>query len=177
MNNSVFGKTMENLRNRVDVKIVKTWENDKIRKLLASPSFDRFTIFGNDMAGIHMHKTRLVLNKPMYTGMTILENSKILMYDFYYNHLKARYGPKCELIYTDTDSLILDIQTEEVYRDMREDRRLYDTNNYPKDYPLFSPINKKVLGKMKDECGGLAIEEVVAVRPKMYSVLKAGKKI
>ena len=74
MNNSVFGKTMENLRNRVDVKIVREWENDKIRKLLSSPSFDRFTIFGNDMAGIHMRKTKLVLNKPVYTGMTILEN-------------------------------------------------------------------------------------------------------
>ena len=177
MNNSVFGKTMENLRNRVDVKIVRAWENDKIRKLVSSPNYNRHTIFGNDMAGIHMNKTRLVLNKPVYTGMTILENSKILMYDFYYNHLKARYGPKCELIYTDTDSLILDIQTDDLYQDMREDWRLYDTSNYPKDSPLFSPINKKVLGKMKDECGGLAIEEVVAVRPKMYSVVKAGKKI
>ena len=75
MNNSVFGKTMENLRNRVDVKI------DKMRKLLSSPSFDRFIIFGNDMAGIHMRKTKLALNKLVYTGMTILENSKILMYD------------------------------------------------------------------------------------------------
>ena len=111
MNNSVFGKTMENLRNRVDVKIVRDWENDKIRKLLSSPSFDRFTIFGNDMAGIHMRKTKLVLNKPVYTGMTILENSKILMYNFYYKYLKARYGHKCELVYTDTDSLILSIQT------------------------------------------------------------------
>ena len=99
MNNSVFGKTMENLRNRVDVKIVRDWENDKIRKLLSSPSFDRFTIFGNNMAGIHMRKTKLVLNKPVYTGMTILENSKILMYDFYHNYLKARYGHKCGLIY------------------------------------------------------------------------------
>ena len=128
------------------------------------------------MAVIHMHKTRLVLNKPVYRGMTILENSKILMYDFYYNHLKARYGPKCELIYTDTDSLILDIQTDDVYSDMREDWSLYDTSNYPKDNPLFSPNNKKVLGKMKDKRRGLAIKEVVAVRLKMYSVLKAGKK-
>ena len=61
------------------------------------------------MAGIHMHKTRLVLNKPVYTSMTILENSKILMYDFFYNYLKARYGPKCKLIYKDTDSLLLNI--------------------------------------------------------------------
>ena len=123
-----------------------------------------------------MHKTRLVLNKPVYTGMTILENSKILMYDFYYNYLNDRYGPKCELIYTDTDSLILNIQTDGVYSDMREDWSLYDTSNYPKDHPLFSGTNKKVLGKIKDECGGLSIEEVVAVRSKMYSVLKRVKK-
>ena len=86
--------------------------------------------FSNDMAGIHMHKRRLVLNKPVYMGMTILENSKILMYDFYYNHLKARYGPRCDLIYTDTDSLLLDIQTEDVYKDMKEDLWMYDTSNY-----------------------------------------------
>ena len=79
MNNSVFGKTMENLRNRMDVKIVRAWETDKIRKLTSSLSYAKYTIFGNDMAGIHMHKTKLVLNKPVYTGMTILDNSKILM--------------------------------------------------------------------------------------------------
>ena len=77
MNNSVFRKTMENLRNRVDVKIVRAWETDKIRELTSSPSYDRYTIFGNGMTGIHMHKMKLVLNKPVYTGMTILENSKI----------------------------------------------------------------------------------------------------
>ena len=175
MNNSVFGKTMENLRNRVDVKIVRDWETDQIRKLLSSPSFERFTVFGNDMAGIHMHKTKLVLNKPVYTGMTILENSKILMYEFYYNYLKARYGHKCELVYTDTDSLILDIQTEDVYKDMQEHSWMYDKSNYPKDHPLYDKRNKKVLGKMKDECGGEVINEVVAVRPKMYSV-EVGKK-
>ena len=71
MNNSVFGKTTENLRNGTDVKIVRDLEKDKIRKLVSSPSFDRFTIFGNDIAGIHMHKTKLELNKPVYTGMTI----------------------------------------------------------------------------------------------------------
>ena len=177
MNNSVFGKTMENLRNRVDVKIVRDWENDKIRKLLSSPSYDRYTIFGNDMARIHMRKTKLLLNKPVYTAMTILENSKILMYEFYYNYLKAKYGQKCELVYTDTDSLILDIQTEDVYRDMSHNFGLYDTSNYPKDHPLFSGANKKVLGKMKDECGGQPIDEVVAIRSKMYSVEVGEKNI
>ena len=149
MNNTVFGKTMENLRNRTDVKIVRERETNKIRKLVSSPSFDRFRIFGNDMAGIHMHKTQLVLNKPVYTRMTILENRKILMYDFYYNYLKARYGQNCELIYTDTDSLLLNVQTEDVYKDMKEHSWLYDTSNYPKDHPLYDDRNKKVLGKMK----------------------------
>ena len=90
MNNSVFGKTMENLGNRTDVKIVRERETDKIRKLVSSPSFAGFTIFGNDMAGIHMHKTRLVLNKPVYTGMMILENSKILMYHFDYTYFESQ---------------------------------------------------------------------------------------
>ena len=90
MNNSVFCKTMENLRNRVDVKIVRSWETDKIRRLMASPSYSRHEIFGNDLAGIHMHKTRLPLDKPIYTGMTILVNSKILMYVFFYNRMKTR---------------------------------------------------------------------------------------
>ena len=119
---------------------------------MSSPSFDRFTIFGNDISGIHMHKTRLELNKPVYTGMTILENSKILMYGFYYNCLKERYGPKYELIYTHTQHT-LNIQTEDVYKDMQEDLSLYGTSNYPKDHPLYDDINKKALGKMKDECG------------------------
>ena len=132
---------------------MRDWETDKIRKLLSSPSFDRFTIFGNDMAGIHMRKTKLVLNKPVYTGMKILENSKILMYDFFYNYLKARYGHKCELVYTDTDSLILDIQTEDVYEDMKEHLWMYDTSNYPKDHPLYDGKNKKVLGKIKMNVG------------------------
>ena len=94
MNNSVFGKTMENLRNRVDIKIVRSDETEKIRKLVASPLYSRFEIFSNDMAGIEMRKSKLFLNKPVYTGMTILENSKILMYDFFYNVLKKQYGEK-----------------------------------------------------------------------------------
>ena len=173
MNNSVFGKTMENLRNRVDVKIVRAWEQNKIRKLVSDPSYDRFALFSNDMAGIHMHKRRLVLNKPVYKGMTILENSKILMYDFFYNHLKAHYGEKCQLIYTDTDSLLLHIQTQDVYEDMKANAKHYDTSNYPKDHPLYDARNKKALGKMKDECGGEPIEEAVTLRPKMYSIKKA----
>ena len=123
-----------------------------------------------------MRKSKLVLSKPVYTGMTILENSKILMYEFFYNHLKARYGQKYKLIYTDTDSLILDIRTDDLCKDMQEYSWLYDTSNYPKGHLLYNDRNKKALGKMKDECGGEVINEVVAVRPEIYSVDLEGQK-
>ena len=176
MNNSVFGKTMENLRNRVDIKIVRSNEQDKIRKLIASPLYSRHVIFTNNLVGIDMRKSRLLLNKPVYTGMTILDKSKILMYDFFYNHLKKQYGEKCELLYTDTDSLLLDIKTEDVYKDIERNKSFYDTSDYPEDHPLFSKVNKKVLGKMKDECAGKPISEYVGLRSKMYSIMTGCEK-
>ena len=145
MNNSVFGKIMENLRNRVDIKIVSSNEANKIRKLVASPLYTRHVMFSNDLVGIDMHKSKLILNKPVYTGMTILDNSKILMYDFFYNELKKQYGPRCELLYTDTDSLLLEIKTEDVYKDIESNKNLYDTSDYPKEHPLYSDANKKGL--------------------------------
>ena len=163
MNNSVFGKTMENLRNGVDIKIVRSNETDKIRKLVASPLYSRHVMFSKDLVGIDMRKSRLLLNKPVYTGMTILDNSKILMYDFFYNKLKKQYGPKCELLYTDTDSLLVEIETDDVYKDIETNKNLYDTSDYPKEHPLYSNTNKKVLGKMKDECNGTPIAECVCV--------------
>jgi len=172
MNNSVFGKTMENLRNHVDMKIVRSNETDKIRKLIASPLYSRHVSFSNDMVGIDMRKSKL----PVYTGMTILDNSKILMYDFFYNELKKQYGSKCELLYTDTDSLLILIETEDVYEDMKNNMDLYDTSEYLKEHPLHSNTNKKVLGKMKDEFAGTHIAEYVGLRPKMYSILKADEK-
>jgi len=109
-----------------------------------------------------MHKSKLLLNKPVYTGMTILENSKILMYDF--SIFTCKYRPKCKLIYTDTDSLLLDIQMKDVYKDMENDIDLYDTSNYPTGHMLYNDRNKRVLGEMKDECEGL------------YSVLEENQK-
>ncbi|MEW8491110.1 MAG: DNA polymerase, partial [Candidatus Thiodiazotropha endolucinida] len=176
MNNSVFGKTMENLRKRVDVKLVRSHEGDKLRRLIASPAFARANIFDDDLAAIQVHKSRLVLNRPVYVGMSILDISKHLMYDFYYNKLKAQYGESCQLLYTDTDSLLLEIQTEDVYKDMAQNQTLYDTSDYPQDHPLYSSANKKVLGKLKDDCAGRAIAEYVGLRPKMYSILEAGGK-
>ena len=132
--------------------------------------------FSNDMMGIDMRKSKLLLNKQVYTGMTILDNSKILMDDFFYNKLKKQYGPRCELLYTDTDSLLLEIETDDVYKDIEADKNLYDTSYYPKEHTLHSNANKNVLGKVKDECAGTPIAECVCLRPKMYSILKADEK-
>ena len=173
MNNSVFGKTMENLRKRVNVKLVRAGEDDRLRRLIASPSYARANIFDDGLAAIQMHKSRLLLNRPVYVGMSVLDLSKHLMYDFYYNQLKKQYGEHCQLLYTDTDSLLLEIQTENVYEDMGASASLYDTSDYPKDHPQYSEENKKVVGKMKDECAGRLIVEYVGLRPKMYSILEA----
>ena len=174
MNNSVFGKTMENLRKRVEVKLVRSNEEDKLRRLIASPAFARANIFDDDLAAIQVHKSRRELNRPVYVGMSVLDISKHRMYDFYYNELRKQYGDRCQLLYTDTDSLLLEIQTEDVYEDMAKHPELYDTSDYPPDHPQYSTANKKVLGKMKDECAGRPIAEYVGLRPKMYSIHEAG---
>ena len=174
MNNSVFGKTMENLRRRVDVKLVRSHVEDKLRRIIASPAFARANIFDDDLAAIQIHKSRLALNRPVFMGMSILDLSKHLMYDFYYNQLRGQYGDRCQLLYTDTDSLLLEVQSEDVFRDMASHAELYDTSDYPPEHPLHSIANKKVLGKMKDECAGRPIAEYVGLRPKMYSILEAG---
>ena len=176
MNNSVFGKTMENLRKRVDVKLVHSNKGDKLRRLIASPAIARANIFEDDLAAIQVHKSNLVLNRPMYVDMSILDLSKHLMYDIYYNQLKPKYGESCQPLYTDTDNLLIEIETEDVYKDMAQNQTLYDTSDYPQDHTLYSSANKQVLGKLKDECAGRAIAENVSLRPKMYSILEAGGK-
>lgn len=171
MNNSVFGKTMENVRKRVDVKLVRGNEDARLRKLIAKPSYHDRKIFDEELVAVHMQKSKLVLNKPIYVGMSILDLSKHLMYDIYYNQLKEQYGEKCDVLYTDTDSLLLHVETDDVYRDMEKHINLYDTSDFPKEHYLYSTKNKKVLGKMKDECAGKPIIEYVGLRPKMYSIL------
>ena len=179
MNNSVFGKTMENIRKRVDIKIVRTEgsENEKIRKIIAKPNFNRRVKFSDDLSAIHVNKTKLTLNKPIYVGMSVLDLSKHLMYDWYYNTLKKKYGDKCNLLYTDTDSLLVDIKTEDVYKDMDNMKNEYDFSDYPKDHQLFDETNKKVIGKMKDECASTPISEYIGLRPKLYSILRADEQL
>ena len=171
MNNSLFGKTMENIKNRVDVKLVNTKE--KLRKLVAKPNFKGPPkIFSENLVSVHMKKTSLTMNKPVYLGMCILDLSKTIMYDFHYNYIKPKYGDKAKLLFTDTDSLMYEIQTEDFYKDISEDvKDRFDTSDYPENHPSGIPtgINKKVLGMFKDEAAGKNIIEFVGLRAKLYS--------
>ena len=170
MNNSVFGKTMENIRNRSVIKLV----TDKIKaeKLAAKPNFKHCNIFNEDLIAIHMKKTILTFDKPVYLGKCILDLSKTLMYDFHYNYIKKKYGDKAKLLFTDTDSLMYEIKTEDFYKDISGDvKDKFDTSDYPPNHPSGIPTgcNKKVLGMLKDEAGGKIIDEFVGLRAKLYS--------
>ena len=172
MNNSVFGKTIENIRNRVDVKLVNTEE--KFKKLVAKPNFKSRKIFNENLISVHMKKTSLTMNKPVYLGMCILDLSKTLMYDFHYNYIILKYGNKAKLLFTDTDSFLYEIETEDFYKDISGDiRDRFDTSDYKEDHPSKIPtgINKKVLGMFKDEAAGKIIKEFVGLRAKLYSYI------
>ena len=177
MNNSVFGKTMENIRNRVNVQLVTSRE--KFKKLVAKPNFRSRKIFNENLVSVHMKKTSLTMNKPVYLGMCILDLSKIIMFDFHYNYIKPKYGNDAKLLFTDTDSLFYEIQTEDFYKDISGDvKDRFDTSDYPENHPSGIPtgINKKVLGMFKDEAAGKIIKEFVGLRSKLYSfIMEEGK--
>ena len=177
MNNSVFGKTMENIRNRVNVKLVNTEE--RLKKLSAKPNYKSCKIFNENLISVHMKKTSLTMNKPVYLGMCILDLSKTIMYDFHYNYIKPKYGAKAKLLFTDTDSFLYEIETEDFYKDISGDvKDRFDTSDYKENHPSGIPtgINKKVLGMFKDEAEGKNIKEFVGLRAKLYSfIMEDGK--
>ena len=178
MNNSVFGKTMENVRNRVNVKLVTN--KKALNKLVKKANYKRISEFDENLVAVHMEKTTVKLNKPIYLGMTILDLSKTLMYEFHYDYVKPKWGDKAKLLFTDTDSLCYEIETDDVYKDIKNDAdKWYDTSNYDKDHPsgLYSGKNKKIIGYMKDECGGKYITEFVGLRAKSYSFITSDGKV
>ena len=176
MNNSVFGKTMERIENRVDIRLV--CDEKEATKLAAKVSFDRLTIFDENLIAIHNKRTKLLFNKPIYLGMCILDLSKTLMYNFHYNYIKKKYGDRAKLLFTDTDSLAYELKTDDFYADIADDvRSRFDTSDYPKDHTsgIETGVNKKVIGMFKDEAGGKQIEEFVGLRSKLYSYKMAGE--
>ena len=166
MNNSVFGKTMENLRKRSNIKLITNQEH--LNKLTRQPTYVSSKIFDENLVGVQKKKVRLVLDKPSYVGFSILELSKTLMYDFHYNYIRKKY-PVVKLLFTDTDSLVYHIKTEDVYEDLFADRHLFDNSDYPESSKFHFAENKKVIGKFKDEASGDPITEFVGLKSKMYS--------
>ena len=176
MNNSVFGKTMENLRKRVSIELVK--DADRAEKLVMKPNFADLKIFDEFLIAIKMKKTRVVMNKPIFAGMTILDLSKLLMFNFHYGYVKKKWD-RVSVLYTDTDSLVLEIETEDFFADIAADvKEWFDTNDFSPEHPAvlksgmpIVPENKKKIGLMKDECCGAVMTEFVALKPKLYSFL------
>ena len=174
MNNSVFGKTMENLRKRVHVKLVTYYK--KPNKLSSSPTYVSSKIFNEDLMAVHKIKETLTLNRPAYVGMCIFDLSKTLMYEFHYNYIKSKYGDRAKLLFTDTDSLTYEIEAEDVYKDFSNDKDTSDNSDYPENSPYYCYTNKKVIRKFKDEVCGVPITEFVGLKSKMYSYIKNDEK-
>ena len=169
MNNSMFGKTMENIRKHRNIKLVNNEE--EYLKNVMKPNFKSGTLLGPNLMGCEMGKVRVVMNKPVYLCQAILDLS-IIMYEFHYDYMIPKYGDKLKLCYMDTDSLIYSIKTEDFYSDISPDvESRFDTSGYPNygSRPLPAGKNKKVIGLMKDELGGEIMKEFVSLRPKMYS--------
>ena len=174
MNNSVFGKTMENIRKRVDVRLVT--DENKLLKMAAKPTYVSSKIFNENLVAVHKIKETLTLNRPAYVGMCILDLSKTLMYDFHYNYIKQKYGSKAKLLFTDTDSLTYEIEADDIYSDFWKDKNRFDNSDYPESSPYFNKSNKKVIGKFKDEAAGVPVCEFIGLRSKMYSYMKDNDK-
>ena len=155
-NNAVYRKTIENVRNRINRKLVNS-----CLKCTSKPSHMSHKIFDNNLVVIGQSKLALKFNKPPYNGMCILELSKLLMYEFRYHYIKNKYENKSKLLLTDTDSLMYEIKTEEYYEDFSSNKEMFDISNYSTKSKCYDNSNKLVLGKMKDETGGVAIKNLL----------------
>ena len=166
MVNSVSGKTMENERKLIKVRLVA---NEKyFLKYSSKPTHITHKIICKNYAATHKIKPVIKLNKPIYVGFTVLESSKWLMYGFHYNFIKKHFDGK--LLFTDTDSLTYGVKSEDVYEEFFKHKYLFDFSNYPKDSNVFDEINEKAIGKMKNESEGKIIDEFVGLKSKMYSM-------
>ena len=174
MNNSVFGKTMENLHKRVYVRLVTN--EKKLDKLTSKPTYVSSKIFNQNLMAVHKVKETLTLNRPAYVGMCILDLNKTLMYNFQYNYIKKKYNNRARLLFTNTDSLTYEIEAEDVYKDFWNDKDMFNNSDYPESSPYYCNVNKKIIGKFKDAACGIPITEFIGLKSKMYSYDKDNEK-
>ena len=173
MNNVVFGKMIENVKKRREIKLVVTEEPRK--KLVSEPNYKSCVPFSDHLLAIQMRKMHIYMDKPIMVGQAILDKSKELMYHFYYDYLISKYKQNVKLMYMDTDSFVLEIETDDFYEDIKNGlEEWFDTSGYDKnmelpEYSNIANVNKKVIGKMKEELGKGFMTEFVAVFPKVYA--------
>lgn len=180
LNNSVFGKTLENNEKRINVHLVNEWSDTKnvtkkkkcAQKLIARPNFHSATVFSDNLVAVQLNPEQIILDKPIYIGFTVLELSKSHMYDFHYSVIQPFYKNHVQMCYTDTDSFVYHIQTDNFYNDIKKYFLTYfDTSNFCQNNQYTLPIqNKKVPGLFKDEMGGKVISEFVGLRSKLYCI-------
>ena len=166
LNNAVYGKTLENVRNHNDFRLINTPE--RFQKLVNKPSYKHRHIINEDLVVVELEKAMVELDKPIYMGLSILDYSKIHMYSFYYDVLKPKYNDKIKLAYTDTDSFIIHVETDDIYTDFKHIKQHMDFSDYPKNHECYNASNKKVLGKMKDELSGKIMTHFIGLKPKSY---------
>ena len=160
---------MGNLKNRIDVRIINS-EKDYLH-CTSKPSYMSHKIFDNNSVAICKSKLALKLNNPAYTGMCILELSKVLMYKFQYYYIKNKYENKSKPSFKGTDSLMSEIKTKDFHEDFSSDKEMFVFRNYLTKSKHYDDSNKLVIGKMKYETGGVAVEEFAGLKQKMYSFL------
>ena len=163
---------MEKLRKRINVRLVNN-EKD-FSKYTSKPTYITHKIFGEDYAAIYEIKPVLIVNKPIYVGFTVLDLSKWKRHDFDYNFIKKNFD--AELLFTETDSPVYEIKSKNIYEEFFKWKNLFDFSNQSKDSKFFNETNKKVIGKMKDEFGGVIVTEFVGLKSKMYAMKKIDDK-
>ena len=178
MNNAVFGKTMENVRDRVEIKCA--FDEDYFKKYTTKPTFKYSSKFGDGekyFMIMEMGKKVVELNKPIYAGFTILDFSKLHMYKFHYDVMKEKYDNDIKLLMTDTDSLVYEVKTNDIYEDINSMSDYFDMSEYPKESKFYNGKNKKVIGKFKDEVSNDFIKEFIGIRSKTYAFIKNNNEI
>ena len=169
-NNAVFGRTMMDPRKFIELYLATSAKY--FQKLVRKPTYKSHSIINENLVAVEMARVKIKLMQPLYVGFTVLELSKLLMYQFHYDYILPNYNQNAKLLFTDTDSLVYDIRTCDIYDDMLQDLHRFDTSEYPVDHKLYSEKNKKVIGKFKDESFGQTPSEFVGLRAKMYSFLE-----
>jgi hypothetical protein len=164
MNNSVYGKTMENVKNRINFRLIQSE-----KEALACKNVKHWNRFDQNLVGVHIQKMKVILNKPIYLGQNILDDSKALMSSFHYNFMMKKVdNENIKLLFTDTDSLCYHIKKQDIFEIIKGNKDEFDLSNYPKDHKLFDTTNSKVIGKMKNESPS-QITEFVGMRSKLYN--------